>query len=291
MKICAVLNLYKRPAALRQQISAIRGQSIAPTEILIWKNFSDSTFDLSCLNDVTIATSNRNHGVWARFAFALNTQCDYVAIFDDDTLPGSRWFENCIKTINVYNGLLGTRGLIFQSRNSYGDFEDVGWKAPNAVTRQVDIVGHAWFFRREWLSTFWRELPELKQNLLVGEDIHFSYSLQRYLGLSTYVPPHPLSDKRMWGSLPTEGMAYGADGHGISESLYAYADFNKAFKLYIKKGFQLQLDSGQIATANPKSFREKIGLYLRQNHLVLYIWKNLPGIRALVKKIRRIKLS
>ena len=56
----------------------------------------------------------RNYGVWARFAFALNSTSDYVCVFDDDTIPSEKWFENCINCIeNENNGLYGTIGVTF----------------------------------------------------------------------------------------------------------------------------------------------------------------------------------
>jgi hypothetical protein len=48
---------------------------------------------------------------------------------------------------------------------------------------EADIVGHSWFFERELLTAFWRELPDPKFDR-AGEDIHFSYMLQKYLGLA-----------------------------------------------------------------------------------------------------------
>jgi hypothetical protein len=43
----------------------------------------------------------------------------------------------------------------------------------------------------------------------VGEDMHFSWMLQKYSEYKTWVPPHPVSDKEMWGSL--KGWEYGGD--------------------------------------------------------------------------------
>jgi hypothetical protein len=37
--------------------------------------------------------------------------------------------------------------------------------------------------------------------------MHFSYTIQKYLNLKTYVPPHPENDRSLWGSL--KGEKYG----------------------------------------------------------------------------------
>ena len=58
-------------------------------------------------------------GVWARFAYALNAKTEYIAMFDDDTIPGPLWFENCLNTMKRHEGLLGTIGLVLDTPHSY----------------------------------------------------------------------------------------------------------------------------------------------------------------------------
>ena len=66
--------------------------TIPPKEIFIWHNFG---VELPQINDpcVTISSCSSNLGVWARFAYALNCKSDYICIFDDDAIPGRKWFE------------------------------------------------------------------------------------------------------------------------------------------------------------------------------------------------------
>ncbi len=79
----------------------------------------------------------------------------------------------------------------------------------------LPVVGHSWFFKKEWLSHMWREQPDPKYNTC-GEDMHFSYMLQKYAGIKTFVPPHPKNDKEMWGSI--KGAQYGGDANSLWES-------------------------------------------------------------------------
>ena len=74
------------------------------------------------------------------------------------------------------------------------------------------MVGHSWFFKKEWLSYFSRELPDPKYNTC-GEDMHFSYMLQKYANIPTFVPPHPRDDMELWGSL--KGGEYGGDANSL----------------------------------------------------------------------------
>ena len=139
----------------------------------------------------------------------------YVCIFDDDTIPGCNWFQNCLDTIKTHRGLLSTVGVRFTSVNGMkGHSYRVGWDGPNNSVERVDWAGHAWFFEREWLSYYWRELPDPKFTRC-GEDIHFSYIIDKYLGLGTYVPPHPEHDKSLWGAHPDLSNKYGNEADSI----------------------------------------------------------------------------
>jgi hypothetical protein len=41
MSITAVINLFKRPYVLLEQLEAIQNQSIPPENIIIWKNYAE----------------------------------------------------------------------------------------------------------------------------------------------------------------------------------------------------------------------------------------------------------
>lgn len=237
MNITVVLNGFKRSQHFKTQLEAIENQTIKPKEILLWQNLGEN-FDKHLTSRTTHSSCNKNLGVWARFAYALNADTEYVCVFDDDTIPGKKWLENCLNTIQEHDGLLGTIGVKFQTNQSYHPITRVGWANPNNNTEEVDIVGHSWFFRREWLSTFWRELPDVKQTRLVGEDMHFSYTLQKYLHKKTYVPPHPIDDMEMWGSKPDTGWKIGQDSAALSMSPMNIGLMSMEYQKYINRGFK-----------------------------------------------------
>jgi len=236
--VTVILNGYKRSTHFGKQLESIKAQTLKPKEIMFWQNKGDS-FDKNLTEKITHAECNKNLGVWARFAFALNAKTEYICVFDDDTIPGKKWLENCYDTIQNYDGLLGTIGVKFLDENNYMTMHRVGWDRPNENTEEVDIVGHSWFFRREDLATFWRELPDINHNPLVGEDMHFSYVLQKYTNKKTYVPPHPYNDKDMWGSIPDYAWSIGTDSAAISQNMSNIENMNHAFKNYQNKGFKL----------------------------------------------------
>ena len=44
-----------------------------------------------------------------------------------------------------------------------------------------------------------------------GEDIQLSLNCKRFGNIPTIVPPHPISDKSLWGSNPETAMKFGCD--------------------------------------------------------------------------------
>jgi hypothetical protein len=234
--VSVILSGYRRPHTFMEQYQSIQNQTIKPSEVLFWKNhFNGVNFDDNLINSCKSSISNHNFGVWARFAYALNCKSKYICVIDDDTMPGNRWLENCINSFEEKPGLYGTIGLIYKSNETYYGAQRVGWDGiNNEEIMEVDIVGHAWFFSREMLSIFWRELPETDVQF-VGEDLHFSYMLQKYSDMKTYVPPHPINDTSLWGSL--KGFQYGGDHNATGN--FAVPMMDEYFKKIVASGFKV----------------------------------------------------
>jgi len=237
-EIDVVLNVFKRQSLLQEQVDAIYNQSIRPSRIWIWVNGSELN-DLIYPNDIEVIVTkcSVNLGVWSRFIYGLNSNAKYIAFFDDDTIPGIKWFENCINNIDNKT-ILGTRGLVFASHNSYSPNNEFGWNNPNQKLKHVDIVGHAWFFTREVLDIFFMEYSNRHMDYLSGEDIHLSFSLQKHGG-KTIVPPHPMNNPELWGSRKETALKIGSDENSISLIHGAEEKFTKALNHYIEKGFSL----------------------------------------------------
>ncbi|MBP3140691.1 glycosyltransferase family 2 protein [Aliivibrio fischeri] len=276
IKIAVVLNAYKRTEFLELQLDAIEKQTIKASDIYVWQNRGQDIPEY-LKSRFILANCSENLGVWARFAFALNIDADYICLLDDDTIPGSKWFENCVDTIKSHDGLLGTRGLQYLSSKRYHPYKEFGWAYPNEDTVQVDIVGHAWFFKREHLAMFWSELPPKNFSRVAGEDIHFSYMLQKF-GLKTFVPPHPSGDQELWGSLPHYGKELGTNEAAISQGSDATSKFDIAYKYYISKGFQLTLDLSERLSSGVV-----VGSGVRKNKFFRKIVERNPSMKKYSK--------
>ena len=219
MSITAILTVFKRPHTLIEQLRAVKAQSIPPEHVVIWQNAAPGITMPEIPDDlkgnVTVIHSSKNFGVWARFTVGLLFNSKYICVFDDDTIPQVNWFKNCVDTMAVKRGLLGTIGLRFKEGVRYDHDPRFGWDGANEAIEQVDIVGHAWFFEQEWLRHLWSETPDYSYMFVAGEDIAFSSYLQK-AGINTYVPPHPKDRLDLWGSDPTKAWKYGQEPVGIS---------------------------------------------------------------------------
>lgn len=243
--ITVVLTGYKRPHVLLEQYKAVLNQTIS-SEIMVFINYDEENypkFPRQVLDNHLCCINNTNVGVWGRFAFALNASNDFICMLDDDTIPGRKWLENCLDTIHTkeYCGLLGCRGVrITDEENHRGypgcKYEGVGFGNENVEL--VDFVGHSWFFKKEWLGLFWLLGPS-KNPTKGGEDMHFSYALQKY-GINTFVPRQPNSDHEMWGSL--RPSVYGEDMNATSRTYQGNMESNVYWNYIISKGFKLVKD-------------------------------------------------
>lgn len=205
MDITVILTGYNRPQNLEPQLEAIKNQTIKAKEFMLWYN--KGTEPQIDLPEVKTAKCNFNCKFHGRFAMALLAQTPYVAIFDDDAIPGTHWFENCLNTMKTHEGILGTSGVLLQNDKQEGDHK-VGWNGIKSTSPiEVAFVGQAWFLKRDWLKYLWMEEPISWDN---GEDMQLSYLAQKYGNIKTFVPPHPPENHNLWGSI--KGWELGTDG-------------------------------------------------------------------------------
>lgn len=206
--ITVVLNGFKRPEYLEEQVKAILNQTIKPKEIWLWVNYDpQATFPDKLEGVDVIIKSSRNFKYHSRFCIAMLCKTPFVAFFDDDTIPGNKWFENCLNTAKEYNYncIVGGVGIVFTGKD-YNQHTRFGWPTPSNDIKQVDFVGHAWFLPRNIINSMWIEPPLTLDN---GEDMQLSFFAQKYYNTVTVCPPHPVNDKSMWSSL--KAWEYGAN--------------------------------------------------------------------------------
>jgi len=240
-KLSVILTAWCRPQLLEEQTERVLNQTIPPHEIILWHNKPPNKFNflerkqrVRFKNDryVKKIICDYNFGIIPRFSLATCMEGEYVCIFDDDTMPGKGWFENCLNYVDSRKVVCGTIGLRYLSKNELKvEKPRMGWEGMNSSLEYVDLVGHSWFFRREWAKYFWDEEPLLRN---FGEDIHFCAMLQRH-GIGAACPPHPQNDKSIWGSVKS---GLGIDNVAISCSSDKSKEFWQVVKHEIEQGYK-----------------------------------------------------
>jgi hypothetical protein len=202
-EITVILTVWKRPH-LQKQLNYILNQTKAPAQIWVYQN--ETHFNINISEDIKakynisfIHSKDINFKFHGRFVLPLLADTEYTAIFDDDTMPGPRWLENCLATSKKHNCIVGANGRIL--REGFEDLESrttlgFGDGSPVPEEKEVDFVGHCWFFKTEWCRYLWRDRPFSWDN---GEDIHFAAASQIYGDIKCYVPSMPSNDLSLWG--------------------------------------------------------------------------------------------
>lgn len=230
MIITTVLQIYKRNKYLNEQIEAIKNQSIK-SNIVIVHNEGGVRFDYIDDN-IQYIYANPNMKYHLRFAIGLLYNTEYISFFDDDTIPGKNWYENCIETIEKHNCICVSNGRDVNIDNKTQTCPG-GWCSPNDKEIKCWFGGHAWFMKKSSLKYMWYDEIIEKEN---GEDIQLSANCLKYGGIPTYVPPHPKNDIDKWGSV--KGMSLGSDKDAsYINNPQHYQERIKLLEYYINKGW------------------------------------------------------
>lgn len=206
-RVAVVLTAWKRDY-FDKQIPAVLGQTLKPTRVFVWQNEAH----------VDIRHHVRKHGLrhvqahqdnfkfHGRFTLPLLFDEEFVAIFDDDCIPGRRWLENCVRCVQEHNCIAGANGRVVDTRTWRQRGSGAGQPVPQDL--EVDFVGHSWVFRREWLAHLWNH-PTPTFN--TGEDIHLAAACKLSAGIRCFVPRQPegqpewMGDTQNW--LGTDAVA------------------------------------------------------------------------------------
>ena len=96
--ITVILNCYRRPQYLKEQIAAIKSQTIKPEEIIIWYNNPENgqQYNVSGLG-AKVILCDHNFKFHGRFAAALLAKTKYVAL-----VLGGHTFMTCYNFKNPF---------------------------------------------------------------------------------------------------------------------------------------------------------------------------------------------
>ncbi|HJT36518.1 MAG TPA: glycosyltransferase [Pirellulales bacterium] len=232
--ITAIITAYRRPANIVPLVQSLRAQSVPAAAIWAWANDPSqkirAILDQAKLDRGVISSDNAYfHG---RFALALLAPTEFVAILDDDTMPGENWFANCLETMQRSPGILGTAGVVLHEAG-YANRTMHGWQRPCDDATEVDLVGQAWFLRTDWVKHLFSGPAIFPTN---GEDIELAARAWRLAGIRSFCPPHPAGDQSRWGS--TRGLELGVDEVAASRRVEHLAERKRIVEAEIAAGWR-----------------------------------------------------
>lgn len=245
LSITVICTLYKRPDNLKRQLNAIQDQTIQPREILLFQDGIQEDYQIKLSESMKrqfsqVKVCSANEGVWGRFRYAKTAVSEYVCVFDDDTIPGKRWLENCHYNMMKKEGVYGTVGILFSRYDvyPYAGYNRIGWVNPEEEVRRVDFVGHAWFIRKNWLEWMFEGTEKYQALKYAGEDMCLSVKCKEH-GVNTFVPEHPVNNKEFWGSLPEFGERLGISESALSLNKKNHMRMQNAVKSLVAEGWKL----------------------------------------------------
>lgn len=215
--VTIIVSVFRRPQTFLRLLWALGNQTVAPVEV--WVTTFNSKFEdeframIRGLNPAIFKfiSGDPNLKYFGRFALANMVKTPYVALFDDDCIPGAGLLAQLLHMINVksgeFNGLLGMKGhgnvAEEQGTNTLANYW-VHWVYKGQTSVKVDLTGGVWFLRSTWVRQMWREEPvPIEEGPLgpwqTGEDFQLTYSLKKFLGLDTYLFPQPYGRPDLWG--------------------------------------------------------------------------------------------
>ncbi|KAL9660186.1 hypothetical protein QQ045_024998 [Rhodiola kirilowii] len=218
-KITVILNHFKRKT-LCAQLDSLLHQTLPFHHVWVLAFGTPNANSLSRIvnsyNDsrISFITSKYDFKYYGRFQMALQTEADLIYIVDDDIIPGKKMLQilsHVAGTQKYQNSVLGSIGRILPFRQkdftfpSYRKFrsKEAGLYLPDPAYDiivdkivQVDFLSSSWFLSAELVRTLFIEAP---MTFMTGEDLHLSYTLQKYRNAGSYVLPVDAEDKETWG--------------------------------------------------------------------------------------------
>lgn len=225
LDVTVILTCYQRPQLLRAQLDALRSGTKIPALVTVML-VGEGPHPADALADGRpwvepvegrprpLLQNVYRFGAtpWTRFSLALDMPTKYVAILDDDCIPGPGWLEACVEAseagleaaicaagvrLNEDGSVSGLRGVVRDPGGGAGiavsDFPD-----DPTLAAKVDAGMLGWFLRTEWLPSVAQLGPA--GHVPYGWQVHASAALQLDGQIPTVVLPYSTTDRGAWGA-------------------------------------------------------------------------------------------
>lgn len=204
LDLTVIFTSWSRPGLLRPQFQAIAQQTRPPTSVAAYVNPpmvaaqpGVPILDEEVLSLMINWRNSVNDGAWPRFYKAYELSTEYVAILDDDAIPGPAWLEEAIRAVSERNVCVAVTGaLVDQDLNVH-----IVGPGSDSEETVVDFGRQGWVFKREWINHFM--LHQRLGHRNYGWGVHMASALQS-VNIPTVVLPYKNDDQETWGTIHPE---------------------------------------------------------------------------------------
>jgi len=199
--LTVVLSYHARPDVIEPQQRLLVAQSITPRAVVAWINPHENRIAphvLQTLMRMPCVQPNIDMGPWMRWGVASQAQTEFVAIFDDDAMPGPRWLEAAIARLLASNNehdVVAAAGLLYSSDQS-ADARAVGPERPPTEEVDVDVGRGAWVMRTATARLIASQQRPID---LLSTGLHVAAVVQEQDALTVVLPYG--RDHATWGML------------------------------------------------------------------------------------------
>lgn len=223
--LTVLLTVFKRKT-LSMQLEALNRQSISARQVVVYHDEHHRRIPRRSLlrRGISVTENSANTKFIGRFAYLINAPTEWIAVMDDDIIPGAYCLENYLAQAEQTGGIIGGMGRIARSnplKDGLTQPPDVGIR-PDPVL--VDFVGHMWLFRKQLLFDMFAFPPV---TYATGEDMHLCFSSKLRSGVPSFAGGQRSDDE----SCDTSMNKYAADEHA------AYLHMPKSEREAVEKYF------------------------------------------------------
>lgn len=240
--VTVLLTVFKRDNLIAQ-LEAVAAQSVVPKEIVVFQNdnFQQLPPDIVEQYGAGIVRNSKNTRFFGRFAYLLNASTRFVAVIDDDVLPGCRFLESYLAQVRRLGAIVGGNGRIAMlnpARRKLNQPPDFGLRPAPVLT---DFVGHAWVFEQQLLYDMFSVKPTTQAT---GEDMHLCFAAKLRSGIPSFVAAQATEVESSDSTL----NAWASDRHS-SFKITSRRERRSVEKYFFELGVSFITEDEQRATA------------------------------------------
>lgn len=209
--VTAVVSFYRRAWTLPVMVKRLLGSTVPPREIWLVAFASDIEDELErehraldtdpevvalrqvlggSAPPVNFMRGGIHLSYFGRFQVALAAPTPFVAVWDDDTVPGTKLLHTLLHMAHTDVGrgrVIGARGHSFQCPM----LQPFAMSARSPIVVEEDVIGGFWFARTEMLRLLFRDRIV---SWATSEDSTFCAAVRKYTGQPCLVAPQDPRD-------------------------------------------------------------------------------------------------